>query len=197
MTAPNYYFVFDVESIGLHGEGYAVGYVVVDPSGIEMESGRFACPPSDAMGDDSDREWVEKNIPRIPANCCDTNLVRVKFWEQWMKWKAKGAVLVSDCGWPVEARFLAACVDWDTASRKWEGPYPLHDLASVMLANGIDPMGNFDRLEDELPKHDPLCDARQSARLFVSLVGRAAGAGVGLEPSAAEEKYNVRMSDGL
>jgi hypothetical protein len=45
-------FVFDVESIGLHGEGYAAAYVVMDKQGRELESGLFAGDPSTAMGDD-------------------------------------------------------------------------------------------------------------------------------------------------
>lgn len=31
------YMVFDVESIGLHGEGFAVGYVVVDRNGERLD----------------------------------------------------------------------------------------------------------------------------------------------------------------
>ena len=54
--------VFDVESIGLHGEGYAVGYVVI-VDGKEVEADMFACPGSMAEGVDSDRLWVYGNIP--------------------------------------------------------------------------------------------------------------------------------------
>lgn len=42
--------VFDVESIGLHGEGFAVGYVVLQDC-REVECGMFACDPSKAAGD--------------------------------------------------------------------------------------------------------------------------------------------------
>jgi hypothetical protein len=46
------------------------------------------------------------------------------------------------------------------------GPYPLHDLASILLAHGRDPLAKNERLPEELPEHDPLNDARQSARLL-------------------------------
>lgn len=168
------FFVFDVESIGLHGEGFAVGYVVVR-DGQEIESGYFASPPEDAAGDDSDREWVSKNIPAIQPNKQTANMVRVAFWQRWMEWKEKGATMAAECGWPVEARFLNACIDWDQESRKWEGPYPLHEIASFLAAAGMDPMAKYDRLDSELPAHDPLCDARQSARLLFMALSKIEG----------------------
>lgn len=161
------YFVFDVESIGLYGEGYAVGFVVIDKLGEEIWNGRFACDPSLASGDSDDRKWCSDNIPAIKINCESPEIVRLKFWKEWMCWKEKGAVMACDCGWPVEARFLIACVDADVEGRKWNGPYPMHEIASIMVANGIDPMADHPRNQNELPKHDPLADARQSARLLI------------------------------
>jgi hypothetical protein len=55
-----HYFVLDVESIGLHGEGYAAAYAVFDLQGRELEAHTFACDPSNAVGDASDRAWVKK-----------------------------------------------------------------------------------------------------------------------------------------
>lgn len=158
-------FVFDVESIGLHGEGYAVGYVVIQ-NGEEIESGGFSCPTRIAKGVDSDREWIAANIPDLGSNSPDAFTVREKFWKVWLSWKERGAVLAADCGWPVEARFLCACIDALPDDRRWQGPYPLIEISSVLLACGRDPLGIFERLENELPKHDPICDARQSARLL-------------------------------
>jgi hypothetical protein len=53
-------------------------------------------------------------------------------------------------------------------AREWGGPYPLHDLASVQLALGLDPLAVNERLPDEMPEHHPLMDDRQSARQLVS-----------------------------
>ena len=166
------YFVLDVESVGLHGEGFAVGYVVVDSQGSELASGRFACGPEHASGTDEDRAWIEANVPPIPATHDTPAEVRERFWEAWATWKKLGAVMVADCGWPVEARFLAACVDDYPAARTWEGPYPLHDLASVALVVGDDPLAERHRRPNELPAHDPLADARQSARLLLEMLAR-------------------------
>ena len=45
----DYYVSFDVESVGLHGTGFAVGYVVLDKNGNEVESGCFCCPLTSAV----------------------------------------------------------------------------------------------------------------------------------------------------
>lgn len=163
---PDLYMVFDVESIGLHGEGFAVGYVVVTADGEVVGNRIFACHPDRANGGPEGRAWVAENCPPIVFNCASPCEVRRFFWNGWLSWKDQGAVLVADCAWPVEARFLAACVDDEPAQREWQGPYPLHELASFMVAAGLDPMATYDRLPDE-PQHDPLGDAKQSARLLV------------------------------
>lgn len=162
--------VFDVESVGLHGEGFAYGYVVVDEdmSG-ELESGLFACPPGAAkvegLGHDPDNsKWVADKIPQFPMTGANPRAVRDRFWKVWETWKSQ-VVLVADCAWPVEARFLIDCIR-DDPTRKWNGPYPLVDLSGILIARGIDPTKMFDRLPNELPAHNPLNDARQSARIL-------------------------------
>lgn len=59
------FFVFDVESIGLHGEGFAVAGGVYLPNGVAQWEFRLACPIDECAGDDDDRKWVKENIPAI------------------------------------------------------------------------------------------------------------------------------------
>lgn len=165
----NLYMVFDVESVGLHGEGFAVGWVVVDETGKELEAVREACSPDKAQGDDDGRIWVDDHCS-IPADHTSPIGVRSSFWASWLRWKEQGAVLVADCAWPVEARFLVDCVEDDCVARTWEGPYPLHDVATARLCAGFDPLATVERLPNELPQHDPLADARQSARLWLEAI---------------------------
>ncbi len=100
-------------------------------------------------------------------------MVRAAFWRRWICWKEQGAVLAADCAWPVEARFLMACVEDSLLEREWQGPYPLIDIGSVLLAKELDPVATFSRLPDEVPIHNPLKDAIQSARiLLTALNGR-------------------------
>lgn len=166
--------VFDVESIGLHGEAFAVAAVIVDDSGHERDSFRFSCPRTRASGTADAHAWVAVHIPEMEANCGCPVEVRREFWGRWEAWSRAGAVMVADCGWPVEARFLAACIDDDPGNRDFLGPYPLHDVATARMMAGFDPLATVDRLSSELPVHDPMADARQSARLWIEAL-RAPG----------------------
>jgi hypothetical protein len=170
---PKLFMVFDCESIGLHGETFAVGYVVVTGDGEVVGDRVFTCSPDTASGTDEGRAWITENCPPLVWNCSSPREVRRFFWAGWQSWKDQGAVLVAHVAWPVEARFLAACVDDQPDQNTWNGPYPLHELASFMVAAGMDPTGDYGRLPDE-PQHDPLGDARQSARLLTMALARLA-----------------------
>lgn len=187
---PQLVMVFDVEAIGLHGEGFAVGYNVANPMTMEvLEEGFFGCPPhmaEDCTGyapyradvrrrshngqADTDRTWIDENV--IPAlgpyrlEALNTREVRSAFWERWLSWQSAGATLWAEWGWPVEARFLASCVD-DLSSQKentryWAGPAPLHEISTLRLGLKDPP-----RLPHELPAHNPVMDSRNSLRLLL------------------------------
>lgn len=166
MKSDQLFMVFDVESVGLHGEGFAVGMVVMDRSGNVQLAGHLACPPDAAAGSDEGRAWIAENCPPIYAALETPQQVRESFWGIWQDFKALGAILVADCAWPVEARFLIACVDDAPHERQWQGPYPLVSVDTYLMAAGMDPLMEFPRLPDEQPHH-PLGDAKQSARLLV------------------------------
>ncbi len=161
------FMVFDVKSIGLHGEGFAVAWVVVNRDGKRLAEGCLSCDPILCNGTAESHLWVRENMPELEFTSPTKSHLQNMFWHEWRHWADQGAVLVADCAWPVEASFLSACVKQNHAEREWQGPYPLHDLASVMLAAGRDPLATNERLPDELPAHHPLMDARQSARLLV------------------------------
>ena len=167
IDVPDLFMVFDVESIGLHGEGFAVAWVVVNRQGEQLEEGCLACDPDLCQGTEDDREWVKENIPPLPCSSPTKFHLRNTFWHAWRNWAARGAWLAADCAWPVEANFLSACVRLNPEERNWEGPYPLLDISGVLLAAGLDPLGSHGRQEGELPAHHPLMDARQSARLLL------------------------------
>lgn len=169
-------FVFDCESIGLHGETYAVAgglYRVAGAIPMPVEEFCYAINPTDAEGQPEDRAWVAANVPPIEVTHTDGRLLRDAFWGHWRKAHDQGALIYVECGWPVEARFLSSCVERD-ASRTWDGPYPLHEVASFMAAAGMDPMKRYERMPMELPEHHPLGDARLSARLLCEAWARLA-----------------------
>lgn len=160
------YMVFDVESIGLHGEGFAVGWVIID-NFMEIDARCVSCDPHVARGGGEGRRWVQDNVPALTNLVATPRIVRDVFWKTWEYERARGTILAADCPWPVEARFLIDCVADDPGAREWSGPYPLIDIGSVIHAMGMDAVAEWPRLDSELPKHDPMRDARQSARLLM------------------------------
>lgn len=162
------FFVFDVESIGLHGEGFAVaGGVFI---GNTIQQGFIASCPLTACcpGKSEDFVWVRDNVPMLEITHRSPFTLRREFRKHWehAKWDYPGILMAAECGWPVEANFLSACAADVCNSNKWEGPYPLVEISSIMLAAGMDPMATYDRLPSELPVHNPMADACQSARLL-------------------------------
>lgn len=157
------YFVFDVESAGLYGEGFAVGYVVFDDySFLEVASGWKSSGLYSVGCKAEDSKWLHENLPYEVLN--PDYKMSVKELHEWFEFELKkfpDACLVSDCAFPVEMNFLKAC--------KIQ-PYPLHEVATALLMAGRDPVGTYGRKPTELPKHHPLCDARQSGRVFMECI---------------------------
>jgi hypothetical protein len=169
LTSQSKLFVFDVESIGLRGEAFAVGFVMSNGPEIFLRH-YFAMPRRLATGTAEDRAWCEKNIPEIQENCTSAYDMRFQFWNAWKMAKENGAIMCADVAWPVEAKFLLECAQLD--GNEHHGPYPLVDIASVMLAAGMDPMVSYDRREGEQSVHDPVADSAQSHRLLVEALRR-------------------------
>lgn len=171
------FFVFDVESLGLHGEGFAVGGGLYLANGAAQWEFRYACPVEECSGKAvgvEDRTWVKENIPVLEITHRSLVAMRSEFWAQWVKARQANvnAEMAVDCGWPVEHNFLRACVHDSFLDRKVWGPYPLHEISSYLAAAGCDPVGTYEREPSEMPIHDPLADARQSARLFADALQR-------------------------
>lgn len=181
------FFIFDVESVGLHGEGFAVAGGVYIGRAAQWEF-RFCCPQEAAQGDADDREWVKVHVPIMEITHRHPAGMREAFWSQWEMAKAMypGVTMAGECIWPVEAGFVAACIRQEIADRKWSGPYPFHEIASVMLAAGMDPMAKYEREESEKPEHEPLADARLSARLLATALARLANAETTCESGRTE-----------
>lgn len=163
--------VFDVESIGLHGEGWAVGYVLL-LDGDTIDEGWAYCPPSRAVGTQAGRDWIDEHCPwgakglaaavrqehGLPPGrrLLTPAEVRDWFWRVWREQRDQGAELWADVPWPVEVRFLVACIEDDRywsqharealnqarspgepvnlpeSERTPQGPYPLFDVRSFV-----------------------------------------------------------------
>ncbi len=168
----------DVESNGLHGAGFAVGAVVLDSSGAVLDRFEGRAPIEGPVD-----KWVEENV--LPALSgmevtFDTSAdLRTAFWTWFQKAKS-GAIVLADVGCPVETRFLAACIDDARDERAWGGPYPLHEVATLLLAAGFDPDVKREEFAAEMIagrevcKHHPAWDAEVSGLCAVKAL-RALG----------------------
>lgn len=167
------HFVYDVEAIGLHGEAFAVAYVVFQGPGLDiLETSCYACKPTVARGIYEDHLWVMDNVPPdLPINAADPLGVRNLFWAKIQKWRDAGATFWADHAWPVDTGILhaMAAVD-DPHRRRWQGPCPVHDVNTLVRfvlgrsGPGEKIPGRLD--PDELPRHDPRKDALYSSRLL-------------------------------
>lgn len=161
----NSFFVIDAESIGLYGEVFAIAGGVYLSNGAAQWEFSISCDPDRCEGADEDRKWVYENVPVMTETHRTPKALRDEFWKIWLKAKINGSVMAAECLYPVEAGLVAACVR-DDPNRKQDAPYPFHEIASYMAAAGMNPMQSYSRTASEDVAHNPLCDARQSARLL-------------------------------
>lgn len=173
MKPKQYFLVIDAESAGLHGEKFAVAGGLYESNGHCIEEFEYSCPLSSISNwNNEDLQWVLDNCPKLEPTHENPAQVREAFWQKWTEIKGKypSVVMAADCPHPVESSFISKCIADDMENRKWSGPYPFLDIASVIFAAGKDSIADYPRDESELPKHHPLKDARQSARIFFEAI---------------------------
>lgn len=164
-------FSFDAETDGLWGAVWAIGAVVLDEQGEEVD--RFA-GQVELTKDTVTDEWVKANIvplvdlPRYPLQ----RPLLEAFWEFWIK-HAKTSLCLADFGGIVEARLFRDCVMLDWEARQWLGPYPMHELGTALLLSGVDPDVNRREFagRPELVQHDPVDDAIAAALCWRKVTG--------------------------
>jgi hypothetical protein len=169
IAAPMKIFSFDAETDGLYGPVWAIGAVVSEEPNAEGTVFAGRIEPTDEVVTDS---WVRDNI--VPYGLeshwsfrefsSREDLLNA-FWDFWIE-HCNDALVLADCGTPVEAGLFRACVELDLENRKWQRPKPLHELATALLLAGHDPW-ETDRRElsgkTKLVQHDPVDDALAAA----------------------------------
>ena len=172
----------DVESIGLHGEGFSVGWCVMGLQSFEVLAlGSFQCSTTLCEGEDRDREWVVGNceVNEPPKNIRGLEVafqffdspknLRKAFFTVMRLYAAQGCVFAADCPYPVETNLIHSYIKEQVKNpsfNSFNGPYPFLDITSMLLARGVNPMVEVERLDYEI-KHSALGDSLQSLRLLV------------------------------
>lgn len=175
----------DVESNGLHGEPFAVGAVVFDAETLTVVD-QFA---GRAEVNGSVDLFVLKHVldaVKPLTKYQNARYLRAAFWS-WYKAAGFEAVF-ADVGYPVETRFLSLCQK--EMEDFWDGPYPLHEVGTLLLVAGVDPDVNREayiadfKLEQEFVAHNPLDDALVSAYCVAKALGV-------VKPGAVKSKKKV------
>lgn len=166
----------DCESNGLHGSITAAA-ATLQVDGREVDTW-VARAPLMAPVDPWYAEHVNPAIGHIPV----THASYAEMLNGWIArqfdWRGPrdtpAPLIVCNCPWPVEARFL-----WRAHHDvPFSGPYPLIDVASMLAAIGADPLDESGYLASqgiappEGVAHDPLYDARRTAQAYWSIVSR-------------------------
>jgi hypothetical protein len=81
----------------------------------------------------------------------------------------ESCIVIADFAAPVEARLFSECIKEDM-SREFKGPYPLHELGTILLLNNIDPdFCRDDYYEDITLKHSPYQDCLATLKILKTL----------------------------
>lgn len=131
-------FSIDCETNGLYGEAFAVAAVVTSDTGTVVASFLGRCPIDGPLD-----KWVAENVwPKIedvPTNFSSAREMRDAFWAFWLQHR-NGADVVAHIGHPVETGFFRTCVADDSFQRMWDGPFPLHEVATALRLAGEEPI---------------------------------------------------------
>ena len=186
----------DCESNGLHGTIFAIGAVIIDaddPDKLYNSISEFSGMVDIRLQEELD-PWVIENVLPVSA---DLDLydslreMRGEFWSWYIEHNkplTEQTIILADFGVPVEARLFRECIAENPVFRGWSGPYPLHDLGTMLLMVGADPDKTNRRtwwhdlyedamfIEPGLRQHDPVDDALGAARCAVKALRMARAA---------------------
>lgn len=171
-------FSFDAETNGLWGEAFAIGAILYSEDGAEIARFVGRCPIKGKTN-----EWVEENVlPQLtglPVTHKDYDSLLADFSNFYLENKADADVIVH-MGVPVEAKLL---LDMRSSGLigDWDGPYPLIDLAGMLLQVGEDPTSVDAYIEKYALQvgefvggtHNPLYDSAAAATVYFHLRSRS------------------------
>lgn len=167
----------DAESNDLYGSVWAVGVVVLDESGNETDRfvGRL---PEEFVTSEFARKNVLPVVTDIPVTHESRAALLEDFWSFWQNHK-ENADAIAHISVPVESGLFRACVEQDTESRMFEGPFPLHEVGTVLKALGedshsVDGYNKHHALDVPFDgsTHHPLYDAYAAAVAWRHALGR-------------------------
>ena len=168
----NNLFFIDAETDGLYGKFLTVAIIVTDNNLNEIERAYFGIRKEDM---DVKSKWVIENVLPILGEYDEVNSegeLLDKVWELWRKY-ADNAYAVANVPIPVESRLFAKCVEKDLSNREFQGPFPLIDISSMLLAKDINPLEERGILIGEHSKgnvHNALYDVEVMIKIYRKII---------------------------
>jgi hypothetical protein len=164
-------FSFDAETDGLWGQAFAIGAVVTDEHGKELD--RFLAKLPDSVITDA---WVKDNIHINIKSTHTTYADMLKdFSVFYMKHKQDSTCVVR-MGYIVEAKLLRDMVEYGFIGQ-WDAPYPLIDISAMLLQKGEDSTSvdsyvakHNISINDYGGTHNPLYDSEVALKTFLKLL---------------------------
>lgn len=123
--------IFDVESDGLFGEGFAVSAIILN-IGVGDSCKIVDCLNVKCSIQIKD-DWVRENVlPHLDymETVYTVKEVRDRFYDFYKKYIYDLKHIYSDCNFPVETNFVSAMVMDNLQERQTEMPYPLEDICT-------------------------------------------------------------------
>jgi hypothetical protein len=154
----------DAETNGLTGQPFAIGAVCTDDDQPTAEVFAAKCDIDGPVD-----PWVAANVIPALEGMAEVGpyVDLLGDFADWFDAHKDGAVVIAHVGVPVEARLfrdLIALLGRDPFS----GPFPLHDLATLLYAGGWNPLSADDYVASNsldvpiaagMSPHNPLYDA--------------------------------------
>lgn len=132
----NKVFSVDAEVNGLYGPTFAIAATVRE-NGREVAGFIGRCPIEGAV----DGFLAEKVLPQLEGMEVTHGSVEEleeAFWAFWRQ-NAEGSTVIAHCGSPVESGLFRRCVERRLEERAFQGPFPLHEVGTLLEALGEDP----------------------------------------------------------
>lgn len=125
-------FAFDAETDGLWGEIFAIGAVVMEDGKVTAKF--FGLYPAEIQN-----QWVRENVvPHLENPNYMTYREMLSAFADFYNAHREGATQVVHMGYIVEAHLLREMRDRRLIG-EWDGPFPLHDLATAFECAKQDP----------------------------------------------------------
>lgn len=166
-----YRFIIDAEVDGLYGPLLTLAVLIADQDGQVIEEFYAGLPKNLAS---VETEWVKTNVLPFVGNYHNVDSEEELLDQVWRLWASygKSAICYADVPFPVETGIWHRIMARQEKSSEQEGPFPLIDLASILLAKGINPLTNrLDLARKSFVLHNALDDVRLTNHLLTLFLG--------------------------